>query len=593
MAVDPSRDHRPAQAGSEFVRSVSPNHAPTREMSYNVREQPLGSARRIRIVGIGAGLSGLNMIRTLRLNLSDYDFVIYEKNPEVGGTWFENRYPGCRCDIPSHSYQFSWRPKHDWSNFFSTTEEIEEYLCQVRDEEGMRDSIKTSHQIVSARWNEQDGIWELDVKDLQTGSLFSDYAHFLLDGAGILNNWKWPDVDDRQAFGGPLIHTSLWPKDFDHTDKVVAVIGNGSTGIQVLPELQSGAKKLFHIVRTPTWVPPPRVQAWKMMGQATEALSKIQLDEKENFSEETIDKFKSDPSFYRSFVKGIEVEVNKTFPIIETKNPIHMYAQAKVKEYMTAMLKGDETLCKALIPSYPLGCRRMTPGHTYLQALTQPNVEVKVGGMRRFLADGIELESGEILKVDAIICATGYETSFRPRFPIVGRQGNLQDNWKSNVPKAYMSCAVAGLPNYFMFLGPNAPIGHGSVFTLSEHIAQYITGVIKKCQMEGIKAISPSQAAVDDYFEHISAFMPRTAWAAKGRSWFKSGRADGPVTALHPGTRIHFFHMLEHFRGEDWDYVYDNTGQNRFAYLGNGYSTKELDPAGDTTWYLGAPATAL
>lgn len=167
-----------------------------------------------------------------------------------------------------------------------------------------------------------------------------------------------------------------------------------------------------------------------------------------------------------------------------------------------------------------------------------------------------------------------------------------------------------------MFLGPNAPIGHGSVFTLSEHIAKYITGAIRKCQTEGIRSLVPSRAAVDDYFEHVTAFMPRTAWAAPipssssssspdgnsgSRSWFQSD--DGHVTALHPGSRIHFFHMLERFRGEDWEYDYlpsggeaetedegdgvkRRKGRNRFAYLGNGFSTKELDPASDSTWYL-------
>lgn len=139
------------------------------------------------------------------------------------------------------------------------------------------------------------------------------------------------------------------------------------------------------------------------------------------------------------------------------------------------------------------------------------------------------------------------------------------------------------------FFGPNAPIGHGSVFTLSEHIAKYITSVIKKCQAESIKAAAPSRAAVVDYAEHVAAFMPRTAWAAPGgRSWFKDGgRADGAVTALHPGSRIHFFHMLERFRGEDWEYAHlEGAGGNRFAYLGNGFSTRELDPEGDSTWYL-------
>ncbi|KAK3310501.1 uncharacterized protein B0T15DRAFT_507172 [Chaetomium strumarium] len=572
--------------------------------TYTVREQPLGSSRHIRIVGIGAGASGLNLIRTLRLNLSDYEAVIYEKNSDVGGTWLENRYPGCRCDVPSHNYQFSWQQKKDWANFFAAAEEIGDYLCHVCDEEGMRDSIKTSHQVVSARWNEEDGRWELVIRNLETGEEFGDHATFLVDGTGILNNWKWPDVEGIDVYKGRLIHTACWPKDFDHTGKTIAVIGNGSSGVQVLPELQKGAHKLYHIFRTPTWVVPPRIQAWKIMGQAGEILSKIQMDQHENFSQETVERFKSEPEFYHEFVKKIEAEVNNAFPIVLTQSPVQAFARAKVTEYMTLMLGGNEKLCKALIPDFPLGYKRMTPGHGYLQALTKPNVEVRKSEIKRFVPEGIELDSGEILEVDAIVCATGFDTSFCPRFPIVGREGNLQERWKEETPKAYMSLAVAGLPNYFIFkrnmtntqnpavfLGPNAPIGHGSVFTLSEHIAKYITSVIKKCQTECIKAIAPSRAAVDDYFEHITTFMPRTAWAAPGgRSWFKNGREDGPVTALHPGSRIHFFHMLERFRGEDWEYVYENPNQNRFWYLGNGFSTKELDPRVDSTWYLDGSA---
>ena len=135
-------------------------------------------------------------------------------------------------------------------------------------------------------------------------------------------------------------------------------------------------------------------------------------------------------------------------------------------------------------------------------------------------------------------------------------------------------------------LGPNAPIGHGSVFTLTELLSKYIVRVIQKCQTEGIKAISPSRQAVDDYFEHVTAFMPRTVWSSGCRSWFKNHTKDGPVTAVHPGSRIHFFHMLERFRGEDWDYVYQNAWQNRFHYLGNGFSTKECNAKCDPTWYL-------
>lgn len=284
---------------------------------------------------------------------------------------------------------------------------------------------------------------------------------------------------------------------------------------------------------------------------------------------------------------------------------------------MTSMLHGDEKLCKSLIPDYPLGCKRLTPAPDYLRSLTKPNVEVVTEPVRRIVPAGIELMSGRVIKLDAIVCATGYDVSFCPRFPLRGRNGNLQDLWRDNVPKAYMSCAIPGVPNYFSesrvlvriysessnhaaFLGPNAPIGHGSTFTLGEHIAKYIANVIHKCQTEGIKAISPSQAAVDDYSEHVRSFMPRTSWSASCRSWYKRGHdaPDGPVTGLHPGSRIHFFHMLETFRGEDFEYVYDTDPRpdgkpvrsNRFRYLGNGFSAKELDPTFDTTWYLDNPA---
>ena len=125
------------------------------------------------------------------------------------------------------------------------------------------------------------------------------------------------------------------------------------------------------------------------------------------------------------------------------------FATQHVRHYMTAMLGGNEKLCKALIPTYPLGCRRMTPAPTYLPSLTQQNVDVVTEGIKRFLPDGMELESGEIIKLDAVICATGFDLSFCPRFPMVGRNGNLQDIWSKETAKAYMSCAVAGLPNYF------------------------------------------------------------------------------------------------------------------------------------------------
>ncbi|KAH7034888.1 uncharacterized protein B0I36DRAFT_360350 [Microdochium trichocladiopsis] len=563
--------------------------------SYKVQEQPLGTAKHVRIIGIGAGASGINMVRSLRRGLTNFEHVIYEKNSKPGGTWHENKYPGCRCDVPSHNYQFSWRPNPAWSNFCSPAPEIEKYLDDICHEERMMDTIKTNHQVVSAIWDEQRGVWIVTVRNLESGTEFDDEANFLVDASGILNNWKWPDIPGLHNFAGDLIHTARWPEQYEYKNKRVAVIGNGSSGVQLVPAIQPTVEKLCHFVRTPTWILPPLIMSMKMKeGPASKVLAGIEIDEAGNFSQAQIARFRSDPELYRKFIKTIEMDTGGNFPVVLNGGPVQHFATQKVREFMTASLRADERLCKALIPDYPLGCRRMTPAPGYLQSLQAPNVELYTGGISRIMENRIELASGEVVEVDAIICATGFDTSFVPRFPIIGRHGNVQD-LMAEVPKGYMSCALPGVPNYFTFLGPNGPIGHGSVFTLSEHIAKYMTGIIRKCQTEGIKSLAPTQAAVDDFSEHIASFMPRTSWSSSCRSWFKGGQDKGAgyVTALHPGSRVHFFHMLETFRGEDWKYVYDRPSGNRFAYLGNGFSTKELDPTSDSTWYLNETATYL
>ncbi|KAK7403357.1 hypothetical protein QQX98_010878 [Neonectria punicea] len=550
---------------------------------YQVLEEPLGSTRRIRIVGIGAGMSGINMVRTLRLHLTNYEHVVYEKNAVIGGTWHENRYPGCKCDVPSHNYQFSWRQNPEWTSFFSPAPEIQAYLCRVCDEEKMSNVIKTEHQVERAEWNEEKGNWLLKVRNLHDNSVFDDYCDFLLDTCGILNHWKWPTISGLSDFKGDLIHSANWPNSFDSADKTIALIGNGSSGVQILPELQRTAKHLVHFVRHPTWIVPSRLQLLAQ-GPGGSILKEIEMNDDKTFSTAQINRFKSDPAFYNKFVKAIEEVVNGNFPLTLKDSEFAKAMQQRAKGYMTQALGGDKRLCDALIPEFPLGCRRLTPGVGYLEALQSANVTVVTDPIARVVSQGLETSNGELIKVDAIVCATGFDVSFCPRFPVIAHGENLQDRWAGHVPKSYMSCAVPGFPNYFTFLGPNAPIGHGSVFTITEHIAKYLTRIIKKCQMEGIKSITPNHVAVEELFEHTQSFMPRTAWSGNCTSWFKNGTMNGPVTGLHPGSRIHFFHMLEGFRGEDWEYTYLRT-HNRFSYLGNGFSTKELGE-GNRTWYL-------
>lgn len=152
----------------------------------DILERPLGASDHVRVIIVGAGASGLNMIRTMRKHLANFDLVVYEKNPEVGGTWYENRYPGCKCDIPSHNYQFSWHLNPKWSTFFAGAPEIEQYLLSLTEADQLRTSVKLSHQIIHAEWNEDNAQWLLRVKNLQTGDVFDDHCNFLLNAGGIL-----------------------------------------------------------------------------------------------------------------------------------------------------------------------------------------------------------------------------------------------------------------------------------------------------------------------------------------------------------------------------------------------------------------------
>ncbi|RSL49542.1 hypothetical protein CEP54_012383 [Fusarium duplospermum] len=439
----------------------------------------------------------------------------------------------------------------------------------------MHEQIKLKHEVTGAHWDDHDAVWRLKILNLENQIEFDDFCHFLLDSTGILN--------------------ANWPSGVDYKDLTVAVIGNGSSGVQILPEIQPAVMSLVHFVREPTWVVPSRLQLLAQ-GAGGGVLDEVDLKENADFTEAQIERFKSDPEFYKKCVKAVEQVVNGNFPLTLKDTEFAASLQEKAMEYMTEALGGDERLCNAIIPKFPLGCRRLTPAVDYLWALRKANVRVVTDPITSIEAQGLRTQAGELIKVDAIICATGFNVSFRPRFPIVSRNGNLQDIWTKHVPKAYMSCAVPDFPNYFnqysnrrrfLFLGPNAPIGHGSVFTITKHIAKYLTRIIKKCQVEGIRAISPQQAAVDELFEHTQQFMPRTAWSGNCISWFKGGTLDGPVTALHPGSRIHFFHMLEGFRGEDWEYTWRKK-TNRFQFLGNGFSMKEFDGE-DSTWYLNEP----
>ncbi|KAH7141875.1 cyclohexanone monooxygenase [Dactylonectria macrodidyma] len=543
--------------------------------TYVVTEAPLGTPRRIRVVMVGAGASGLNLARHMDLHMENFDLTIYEKNADVGGTWFENRYPGCACDIPSHNYQFTWEPNPEWSHYYSTWDEILEYFRGIAHKYELYKRIKLSHKLESAKWDEKAGVWNVECVNVATGEKVRDWGHILINGTGILNNWKWPDIAGLHSFKGDLFHSAMWDENHDVSGKTVAVVGTGSSGIQVVAAIQPTVKSLVTFIRSPTWITAGFAQSHAGPSGANFAFTKEQKAE-----------FREHPEIYRKYRKEIEGELNARFRFVIADSAEQKEAREYSMNEMRTKLNDDKILDYLMPKDFAVGCRRPTPGNGYLEALTKDNVKVITNGIDEIVPNGVKLKNGEIVKLDTLICATGFDLSFCPRFRLIGRNEEaIDEKWK-DMPEAYLSVAVPGFPNYFMFLGPNAPVGHGSVLPIIEHSTKYIINMMKKIQSQNIKAVSPSAGAVADFNAHITEFMKRTAWATPCRSWFKKGTVDGPIVALHPGSRIHWFHMMQHVRYEDWEFEYFS--QNRFQYLGNGFSTKE-GPDKDTTWYFDAP----
>jgi cation diffusion facilitator CzcD-associated flavoprotein CzcO len=193
--------------------------------TFNISEQPVGKQRHVRAIVIGAGVSGIAFTYLARKNMTHFDFTIYEKNEDVGGTWFEARYPGCACDIPSHSYTYSWTGNPDWSRLYVGRDEIFHFYKGLAEQYGVPERTKFRHMVVGARWLVNEDKWEVEVENLDTKETFKDKADVLFNLGGILNNYKWPEIKGLNSFKGNLVHSANWDESIDFNGKTVAVIG--------------------------------------------------------------------------------------------------------------------------------------------------------------------------------------------------------------------------------------------------------------------------------------------------------------------------------------------------------------------------------
>ncbi|KAH8589603.1 hypothetical protein B0O99DRAFT_725009 [Bisporella sp. PMI_857] len=461
------------------------------DAQYTIGEHIMWAPRKIRVACIGAGSAGIMFCYKKEKEFGeDIDLIVYDRYSSPGGVWYANKYPGCRCDVPSAGYQYSFNPSAEWPKYYSSAAEICKYYCDFAYSKGYVDKyIKLSHEVVRAAWIEDLSKWRLTIeRTLPTGEKeqFIDEVEFLIGNIGVLNTWKWPDIPNREQFKGEITHTADYDTNIDCTGKRVCVIGSGASSVQVIPVIQKQATQVISFYRTPQWVS-----------------SGLAID---GWTNEAGGNFTSKAKFRKS----IENKINSSFPAMLRDHPFQKMGRQMVEESMAKKLKNDPALVKRLIPDFPMGCRRLGPGEGFLEALTAENVTIAESGAATFTEKGIRCEDGAEYEVDVIICATGFDVSFRPYFPIIGRSGKtLSEEW-TPTPEAYLALAAHGFPNFLIgSLGPNCPAGHGSFVTVIESAQNYICKVIRKLQTENIRSIDVKKSVLKEYNQHVHKWLER------------------------------------------------------------------------------------
>ncbi|KAJ9611624.1 hypothetical protein H2200_004808 [Cladophialophora chaetospira] len=550
-----------------------------KDVSTKLKTLPAYTSRRLRVITIGAGYSGLTLAHKFQHQHSDLsdviDHTIYEVRSELGGTWLMNTYPGVVCDVPSHIYAFPFDPNPGWTRFFSTGPEIWAYMKRTAQKWNLERDIKYNHRVTGAYWQETRGQWQVIVEHDNT--VIEDYADILISAQGFLNAWNWPSIPGLHQFSGKKVHSASWDHEYDYSNKSIAVIGNGSSGIQILPQLAKlPGTKVTSFQRGPTWVVSTMSPA-SLLGKDDPAYNPEYTDEEKKA-------FLNEPEKHHRYRKKIIHNINDSFKMFVKGSELNRQIFDLARRQMTTKLKSDPELCDRLIPKWELGCRRITPGEGYLESFLRDNVELTQSSITKIDANSVHTTDGKVYKVDVIVCATGFDVSYRPQYPIVGsRSVNLADKWAEE-PSSYLSLASPAMPNYFMFTGPNALIGHGSLMESLGWSAEYMIKWIRKIASEDIKAIVPKQKAVDEFIVYSDQIHKTLTWTGACRSWYKNNTVDGRVTATFAGSALLFKRLIQDLRPEDFDI--EPKDKNRFRFLGNGFLEYELQKGNDLAWYV-------
>lgn len=467
---------------------------------------------------VGAGFSGL--AASIKLAERGVDHLVLERRDDVGGTWNDNTYPGCRCDVPSPLYSFSFAPNPDWSELYSPQPEIQDYLRATADRFGVTPRIRFGVAVLDAAWDEDTLRWRLQTT---AGPVTSD---LLVLGTGPLSEPAVPDIDGLDSFTGPVLHSARWDPDVELAGKRIAVIGTGASAIQIVPQIQPDAANIDLYQRTAAWVLPHPNR--RMTGFERRMFKRL-------------------PATQKALRAGIYVLL-ESMSVALTRRPQLTGAARRIGLAHLRRHVKDPVKRRQLTPHYAPGCKRLLPSDDFYPAVAEEDVEIVTDGIGRVDATGIVSSDGTHRPCDVIVLATGFHVTDNPMMELIrGRSGaTLAKVWSEDGMGAYLGSAVPGFPNMFFLAGPNTGIGHTSLVVMIEAQVRYLMSGLDEMSQRGAKTFEVRREAYDAYNAEIQDRMARTVWNTGGcRSWYLDARGRNPT--LWPDFTFRFIQRTRRF----------------------------------------------
>jgi cyclohexanone monooxygenase len=476
----------------------------------------------VRVAVIGGGLSGIGAAIHMR-RAGIEDFVVLERAAEPGGTWRDNTYPGCACDVPTTLYSYSFAPKPDWSRAFAPQEEIRRYILDVAAEHGVADRIRCGADVLAAEWDETRQRWLI-----QTSA--GDYAaQVVVSATGPWSEPVIPDLPGLDEFEGTVFHSSRWDHEHRFDGARVAVIGSGASAVQFVPEIQPQVEQLTVFQRTAHWVLPkmdrplgPRLQ------QAFRRYPSTQRALREGL-------------YYGTELIGVAMRKPRLLA------PLQAAGRAHLKRTVP-----DPELRRILTPNYTLGCKRLLFSNEWYPALTRPNVDVVPHAVREVRPNGVVGADGIERGVDTIVLGTGFTITDLPIAARVrGREGRTLDEVWSGSPTGYLGSTVHGFPNLFILLGPNIGTGHSSAIFLIETQIGYLLEGLRAMSGQDLASVEVRADVQERFNAEVQSRLSGTVWNAGGcMSYYLD--ANGRNSTMFPGSTFELRRRLGSFETSDY-----------------------------------------